>query len=637
MNKLTLVGTLALAASSAFALDVTAVKDLTVTATGDATAQFAAGELVRLLGRAGQKAALRAEKGDFNAVSIGAASRPDLAGIAHDGFVKAADETGVTIASMSGKGVLNGVYALAEEMGFAFLMPGEKGERVPTALKEIEEETRTVNPRFAHRGIFASSRCETYSLEDWYGFLAKLRFNAICAHSDMIVPDRMDLLKLLGFRVEAGGHGMSACLPRDLFEKEPELFRMFQPEDFGGKRMKDSNFCVTNPKTRDIVKENFKKRVAPAVEAGLHAVHAWADDLPGGGWCMCSRCRSLAGTDQSALTMNVEAQAVRELKSALRVPVIAYHDTMFPSTFFAPDPACFLLFAPRERCYAHALNDPSCARNGIYLQALKAYQRRFAGVDDAHTFEYYNDKLLFRGHTPYLPQVVIGDADAYEDGGIACWMSLQVGGDLQAIDWNMLAHAYVAWTRGLGEEELTHRLALAAGGDAPAAWEAYLAGNAAAYATAWQTCDLPYEIYLDYRFMPERGGAEGAALVDNLAFGAAAFRKAVDGLARAKVGGASAEFARLEVKRGRFEALDFDAMVLHQRGLRAIAEYLIGGSETDRAAALAELRLADAKLTEALAAFKADYSEAKGQYYVGFVNNWTQPEIRNKIRVYEAK
>ena len=630
--KLTVALAAVLTAGAAVAFDLGAAKDVKVDATGGELSQHAAAELVRLLGRAGVKAEMRVTNGIGEAVAVGQTKRCDLSGIRYDGFVKSADAQGVTIAAKSGKGVLNGVYTLAEELGFAFVRPGEAGERVPAKLKPVKDETRTVNPRFAHRGLFASSVCVTYTVEEWYHFLAKLRFNAICAHSDCVVPERTDLLHFLGFRVEAGGHGMSACLPRDRFEKEPELFRMFQPEDFGGKRMKDSNFCATNPNTRDIVKENFKKRVRPAVEAKIHAMHAWADDLPGGGWCMCSRCRAFSGTDQSTLAMNLEAEALRELGSDLRVPLIAYHDTMYPSSAFRPDPKCFLLFAPRERCYAHALNDPGCAHNRFYHGALKAYQKSFSGIDDAHTFEYYNDKILFRGHTPYLPKVILGDADAYVDGGITCWMSLQVGGELQGIDWNMLAHAAVAWEAGLTEETLTAKLAAAVDGANPAPWKAYLLQNASAYQVGWQVCCMPCDSYFDYRFMPERGGKDGEFLVNCLAYGAKTLRAAGEAL-RAAQTGCSAAFAAAEADRALFEATDLDAMVFQQRGMKYACDYLAGDKDAAKKAVV-EFERTVTKLDEAVTAFDRTFVKNTRQYFPIFVRGWTRPEVVEKIRIY---
>ena len=607
-----------------------------------ATLDYARAEAERLFARAKVPAAVAATENPL-ALSIAlnggtAPTVPSVAEVCFDGYACAAANGSYTIAAREEKGVLNGLYALAERLGFAFVMPGEDGEFVPERLEAGEDGTWRENPRFRYRGLFSSSGCVRHSAKEWYAFLAKLRFNAMCAHvsGDGIEDD--DFAKAVGLRLEIGGHGMSACLPREMFEKEPELFRMFQPEDFGGKRMKDSNFCATNPKTRDIVKENFKKKLEPGVKRGYHAIHGWADDLPGGGWCMCSRCRALSGTDQSQLAMNLEAQAVKELGADLRVPAIAYHDTMFPSESIAPDPVCFLLFAPRERCYAHALNDPSCALNRHYFSALQAWTSRYRGIDDSHTFEYYNDKILFRGHTPYLPETIIGDADAYQEAGIECWMSLQVGGQPLGPDWNMLAHSIVAWEYGLGREELTHRIAGKVSAGRGGAWYEYLDRRANAYGSAWKVCNVPSGIYFDYRFMPERpSGLGGAELVTVQRFGAETLALANAGLGKARTGmsGFAARIADLELVRSAFEAEDLAAMSVHQRGLNAIADYWNGAGKGAVTGALADFKEAASRLKRASDLFAVCAKGwEKNQYYFGFVKNWTVPEIENKIRIY---
>ena len=645
MKKTTLMLACALAATGSFALDVTRLVDVTIEASGGETVQYAASELSRLLGRIGVKATVSVAGEAGNTLAIGRTKAVSVKDVRHDGYAIACGKDGVTIAATCGKGVLNGVYQLAEDLGFGFAFPTLMGELVPEKPAELAEGVRTVNPRFAHRGLFDSSdKAIHYDYQAWMEYLAKLRFNSTTDHGakDADVPA---ILRRLGFRKEIGGHGMSACLPRDLYKKHPELFRMFQPEDFGGKRMSDSNFCISDPRTQQIVEENFAKKVAQHAADGYYAVHAWADDLPGGGWCMCSRCRSMEGTDQSQLTMNIEARAIRNAGLRLRVPAIAYHDTMFPSETIDPDPLCFLLFAPRERCYAHAIDDPKCARNATYFRALRDWTRRYAKNDDAHTFEYYNDKVLYRGHTPYLPEVIIGDADCYEKHGIETYMSLQIGGPLLAPDWNLLAFARVCWTKGLDRAKLDAELLRGVPAADRAAWTRYLDLRADAYETAFQVCELPYSIYFDYRFMPERAGTFGQKLVSNLETGAKTLAEARKALAAAKLSGQSAYLGDLELKRVAHECTDLEAMTAQQRGLYEIACWRNDGARAHLNAAAGNLRRAITLLRQACnevrpLALKPGQPDAAGGfglcYYLMFAKSWSIPEIEKKIAVYSV-
>ena len=643
MKKIILVLACALVATGAFALDVTRLGGVKIEANGGETVRYAASELARLLGRIGVKAEVSVTGEEGNTVSIGATRKTCVGAVRHDGFAINCDAAGVTIAATCGKGVLNGVYALAEDLGFGFAFPTPMGELVPEKPAELAEGMRTVNPRFAHRGLFDSSdKAIHYDYQTWLEYLAKLRFNATCDHGAK-QADVPAILARLGFRKEIGGHGMSACLPRDLFKSEPELFRMFQPEDFSGKRMADSNFCISHPKTQRIVEENFAKKVAESAKEGYYAVHAWADDLPGGGWCMCSRCRSMEGTDQSQLTMNVEARAVRNAGYRLRVPAIAYHDTMFPSETIDPDPLCFLLFAPRERCYGHSLDDPKCARNATYLKALKDWTRRYAKNDDAHTFEYYNDKILFRGHTPYLPEVLIRDADVYERHGIETFMSLQIGGPLLAPDWNLLALARVCWTRGLDRSRLADELLRGVPAKDRAAWKGYLDLRADAYEHALAICDLPYSIYFDYRFMPERNGAVGLRMIDTLETGARRLSGARAALKGAALSDGSRYLADLELKRIDHECTDLEAMAEHQRGLYELACWRNDNDGAHLKEACAHFERTIGLLEKACGEVlplvaKPGEKDVKGGfgycYYLNFAKNWSIREIKEKIRIY---
>ena len=613
------------------------------------TFSYAADEAVRLLGRAGVKSAKRTEAGAPKAWTLrlgGRQAAPDVSGVKDDGFAVSVDATGAVISAPTEKGVLNGVYALAEAAGFAFVYPTEAGELLPEALAPIPFGTRVENPRFPHRGIIEASYAKIhYDFPQWMEFLAKLRFNA-CFNHITDEPRLVALCRRLGFRREYGGHEMSRRIDRTLFEKKPELFRMFQPEDFNGRRQGDSNFCVTNPETRERFKKGYVDWVRPHAAAGCTAVHAWADDLPGGGWCMCPRCRALSSADQSQMAMNLEAQAVREAGLDLRVPALAYHDTLFPSEAIEPDPLCFLLWAPRERCYAHAINDPDCALNREHLRGLEAWARRYARNTDAHTFEYYNDTMLFRGHMPYLPDQLVGDAEAYERNGIQSWMSIQIGGPILAPDWNMLAFSRLAWSRGLTAAAVTEGIVNGFPRADRAFWRQYLGMRAAIYATAFRVCDVPRTAYFDYRFMPEIGGETGRRMIANLEKGLALHREACAALDAAKLGSAdSVRFAEMERKRVLHETTDLAAMVEHQKALYEVAEWNSSSDDAHLRKACDHFRATLPLLDRALAEMRPlvlqpgenDSAGGFSTCYYLTIGNWLKREIKGKLRVYEGR
>lgn len=606
--------------------------------------RYAVAELCRLAERIKVKVAAREDVGYSGTawmVLRAAGSRkdvslPSLDAVRADGYAVRVTISGVALAARSDKGLLNAVYDLAERWGFLFLMPGADGEWAPdiTAGRPmIKAGDWSCNPRFEHRGVFGGVGTAPYTDEEWLRFYAKLRFNA-----QACIPDKgLAIAAEVGLRVEQGGHGMAELLPRDLFEKRPELFRLFQPEDFGGKRMSDSNFCGAHPEVRRIVKENFSRKVRALTAQGVYALHAWADDLPGNGWCMCPKCRALPAPDQAMLAMRMQAEAIAEAEAPMRVPVIAYHDTMYPGRILSAPREGFLLFAPRERCYGHALDDPDCPRNRWYFQGLVAWMEKFAGIGDAHTFEYYFDQCLFRGLYPYLPDVILGDMAAYERAGIETHMSLQTSGPIVAPEYNMLLFARAHWDATLTPERFARELAARLAPADLGPWQAYFDTRQCVFQDALRVCHHGNDVYFDYRWLPETTHPFGAEIARAYATNAVALDAAATALERSS-GPAQPERTRRliarEVARARFEAAELRVMHKQQEGVNAFARYLDGGGLEPLRAGLASLRAAVGLLDVSYKAAQAAGLPDKAYYYP-LNRDWLKKEFERKILDYE--
>ena len=554
-----------------------------------------------------------------------------LADVRHDGYRIVVAPEEVLLGAATAKGLLNAVYGLAQRLGYRFLLPSEQWEWPPPEPRALQTGPYLCNPRFAHRGVFASAlNLGDFTPEQWLRFYAKLRFNALAFHGSD--PACVRLARRLGFRLETGGHGLPDLLPRALFDQRPELFRMAQPEDFAGQRTPDANLCPTHPDAAAIIATNYRKRLDAC--AGYHAVHAWPDDLPGGGWCLCPRCRALTPSDQALLAMRHLARAAARSGRNMRVPVIAYHDTIPPPRTIRPAPECLLLYAPRERCYAHALDDPTCARNAWYLRALQGWMHCFADIDDAHTFEYYFDQVLFRGHHPFIPEVIFRDASVYERAGIQSHMSLQVNGPAIAPEFNLLVFSAANWDADLTADGFIDDLASAFGPAGPT-WGRYLRRRAAIHATALRMCEHPVEIYLDYRWLPESTSDFGREMAG--AYDAAA-RDTADAAASLEYDAAAGDermalLVDREASRARFEAADFTAMAAQQRAANALASYHACGERRAREEAVSQLgdtiRHLDAAREAALAAGLPD-----DRLYVRTVNRWLAREMGEEVNLF---
>src|SRR5207247_261980 len=150
-----------------------------------------------------------------------------------------------------------------------------------------------------------------------------------------------------------------------------------------------------------------------AARPGATDFHLWGLDLAGGGWCACPQCSGLSTADQALAACNAVADT---LGPGGRVFHLAYHDTLGAPRAVRPDPRVWAEFAPRERCYAHALDDPACATNAAYRRALDAHLELFAGR--VHVFEYYGDAILFGGCAVPLAEVVERDLDYHARAGV---------------------------------------------------------------------------------------------------------------------------------------------------------------------------------------------------------------------------
>lgn len=594
---------------------------------------FAVSELARLLGRVGvSTTAGAASPGDGWQLAVGVpAAYPAeaLAPLFRDAYILETAASGVTVSSKSAKGILNGVYGLAERLGYLFFYPGEEGEW-PPLLEEGEAVsvpvgTVVMQPRFPHRGIFNGN-----STELWATYYAKMGFNALCQ------PTEKALAEKLGLRIEIGSHDYDELITPDILKEHPDYARMVQPEDFFGERVPDFNLCVASPGAAQTVKEAFRPRIKQLAADGIYAWHCWPEDLPAFGWCMCPTCRSFTPNDQAMIAMRFLAEVVREEKLPVRVPMLAYHDTMFPGKKIDAPPETFLLFAPRERCYGHALNDPNCALNGRYLQSLKEWMVKYEGIDDAHTFEYYLDRVLFRGLFPFLPQVILDDTAVYEQEGIESHITLQTGSAFEPklMMLNLPVFAQGQWDASLDAKVFIASTAAKIFPEDPKVWVDYLTTRAEVSRRAMQWEDESVG-WADYRWLSESTLPSASRI--KVEYGEAAL--AYQALARELEAAVKPEWpvrvkqlAATEVGRTRFEAAEFLVMASQQEAMNRMGEYMNTGEKMLLMAAVGLMKETVTAFEQAKAAAEAAGMPA-GSYYFMY-NTWETKELNEKIARY---
>ncbi len=219
----------------------------------------------------------------------------------------------------------------------------------------------------------------------------------------------------LGIEVEYELHAIKELLPRDLFPKAPELFRLNDQ----GQRTPDANLCVHSQRALEIVGHNtlaVAKRLHPTTGRYFY----WGDD--GRPWCRCPKCRELSPAEQALVVENHICQTLRTSDPKAQVAHLAYSNTLRPPRQVKPVPGVFLEYAPIRRRYdlPYAQQDPN---RGDGLSALDANLAVFPR-ETAQVLEYWLDVSRFSRwkrpgvKLPWKKDVFLADLETYRRRGI---------------------------------------------------------------------------------------------------------------------------------------------------------------------------------------------------------------------------
>ena len=360
-------------------------------------------------------------------------------GESNDGFTWSFDGRNVILNGNNPRGLLYAVYSFLEELGCCWFAPGKRGERIPHGtVFNLPQQPVSETAALPGRCLIIGHHAFMQDVADWIIWAARNRLNTIFFHTttgslalgavpesqyQALKPVFLPLMNERSMTVEHGGHGLTDLLPRELFATLPKAFRFRD-----GQRTPDHNFCPSSESGLNIIKQNVERhfRAHPEVEI----FHLWGDDIPGGGWCDCEACSEYSASDQLLLAVNAVADVLAEINPAAQISFIAYHDTEAVPASVTPRQNVHVLWAPRMRCYAHPVNDPSCRLNvPKYTQTLQDQVEYFKsnGSSPTRVFEYYLDTVLFKSLIPPLPTVIQQDIIFYRDAGVHTMQALMTG------------------------------------------------------------------------------------------------------------------------------------------------------------------------------------------------------------------
>jgi len=220
----------------------------------------------------------------------------------------------------------------------------------------------------------------------------------------------------LGLHVEYELHAMKELLPRSLFDKNRELFRLNEKGD----RTPDSNCCVHSEQALAIISENARA-IAEVLRPTTSRFFFWGDD--GQPWCQCAQCRELSQSEQALTVENHTCRSLRTLDPRAQLAHLAYTNTLPPPKQVEPAEGVFLEYAPIRRRYDAPYERQQRPDDQDGLAALDANLRVFPR-DTAQVLEYWLDVSRFSHwkrpgvQLPWSTQVFLADVAAYHKRGI---------------------------------------------------------------------------------------------------------------------------------------------------------------------------------------------------------------------------
>jgi hypothetical protein len=122
----------------------------------------------------------------------------------------------------------------------------------------------------------------------------------------------LNLAKQYALPVEIGGWELSCLVPRRRFAANREIFRME-----GGKRVKDHNFCPTNPDTIALLRTEARRRFSEYPDVSVF--HLWPDRGAEHSWCSCPSCRAFSREEQNRIAVNTAADVLAEINPEARI------------------------------------------------------------------------------------------------------------------------------------------------------------------------------------------------------------------------------------------------------------------------------------------------------------------------------
>jgi hypothetical protein len=312
------------------------------------------------------------------------------------------------------KGLVNGVYSFLHAMGCRWLVPGQRGERVPSSARvSLSVASERSQPAIGERCLVVSHPSLLGPGQDWILWAARngmdsilfrlsadplsqdaIAEDAYLRHRDSLIP----LAKRCGLKVGVGGFILERVAGRAALEESAGESAVERATQWFSRYAEADSFHLW-PREGERLDDSLLAELSSALEEASPQASL-----------------ALRVTDQESLPRELPANACLE-------------------------------YFPESRCHAHPLADPSCAANPgpEALRALAAASRdgerptaRFLGQ--------WADSYAFAGVEPPLFGVMTEDLRALTASGfVAAQFSLSLERSAEALNPMPWLFARLAW------------------------------------------------------------------------------------------------------------------------------------------------------------------------------------------------
>jgi len=289
----------------------------------------------------------------------------------------------------------------------------------------------------SYRGVVLyPSDIRSLGAEKLVDILNKSNINLVGLHSNTLTEDLdslynflnsqegrllIDLCEKNNIDIEYECHVLQEILPRSLFDKHPEFFRV----DTTGTRTNDLNMCFSSEEAWAVVEENIIE-LLKWIKPTTNRFFFWIDDSYDG-FCHCEKCKHYFPSDQALIYENKMLNIIRKSNSNATLAHLAYASTLEAPITIKPEDGIFLEFAPIGRNY----------KNSLSINEYNALEKNLQlfPKESAHVLEYWLDASMFSGwerdkwsKVPWNYNYCKRDVELYRNLGIrsyttfATWM-----------------------------------------------------------------------------------------------------------------------------------------------------------------------------------------------------------------------